>query len=310
MRRIITIDAGTSNLRIRLIENKKIILEKKSTDGIKIGKDKFNENLHKVLNTILIEKKLKKDEIDCIIASGMLTSSLGLKEVPHILTPVSLEKLKNNLDYYQLGEFKILLIPGIKVVKDYFKEEGIKNIDVMRGEETEIFGIVSKKIEKDFLVVLPGSHNKIVEVKENEVVDFFTTMSGEIYEVLTKYTILKNSINENYCNEINEKFLMLGYKACRKYGFNQATFILRGMDLSQKLTINEKTNYLLGVAVAEDILIIEQNEYYKKYKNIFIAGDSIISRALKVILEKLEFFEKVSSILENDLSVKGALEIV
>lgn len=310
MKRIITIDAGTSNLRLRLVENNKIVLEKKCSEGIKIGKEKFSERLYKKLKEIIEEKNLKNEDINYIVGSGMLTSSLGLKEVPHILTPVSLKDLKNNLDFYYLKEYKITLIPGIKTIKDYFKDENLKNLDVMRGEETEIFGIINQNEKKDFLVILPGSHNKIVEINQNQVVNFFTTLSGEIYEILTKYTILKNSVNENYCKEIDEKFLMLGYRACRKYGFNQATFILRGMDLAQELDINDKTNYLLGVAIAEDILIIEQNEYYKKYDSITIAGNSILSQGLKVILDKLELFKKVTIILENDLAVKGALQII
>ena len=49
MKKIVTIDAGTSNLRIRIVEGKNMIFEKKENYGVKIGKEKFKNELYKLL---------------------------------------------------------------------------------------------------------------------------------------------------------------------------------------------------------------------------------------------------------------------
>ncbi|MCI6152242.1 2-dehydro-3-deoxygalactonokinase [Fusobacterium perfoetens] len=311
MKKIIAIDAGTSNLRIRIIKDKKIIFEKKSPNGVKIGKELFIQNLYEFLKKIFEENKLEKEDIEYIVASGMITSSLGLKEVKHIKVPVNLKKIREKIEVCKLKEFNILLIPGIKVEKQYFLEDNLKSIDVIRGEETEVFGILDKlDTKEDFILLLPGSHNKIIEIREKNVVDFTTTMSGELYEVLTKNTILKNSVEGKFCNKINEKFLLLGYEMSKKYGINQSTFMLRGLDLAQNLSLEEKENYLLGIIIEGDIKAIYKNNYQNKYNKIVIVGNNIISNALYLILKKLNIFSDIELILENDFSVKGAMKIL
>ena len=76
MKKIVTIDAGTSNLRIRIVEEKKIIFERKENYGVKIGKEKFESELYKLLQECIEENKIEKEDIECIIFSGMRTSAL------------------------------------------------------------------------------------------------------------------------------------------------------------------------------------------------------------------------------------------
>ena len=62
MKKIVTIDAGTSNLRIRIVEGKNIIFEKKENYGVKIGKEKFKNELYKLLKECIKENKIEKQE--------------------------------------------------------------------------------------------------------------------------------------------------------------------------------------------------------------------------------------------------------
>ena len=63
--------------------------------------------------------------------------------------------------------------------------------DVMRGEETQIAGYLSKNPDFDGIICLPGTHTKWVHISANEIVSFKTFMTGEIFLSLSERSILK-----------------------------------------------------------------------------------------------------------------------
>src|SRR5262249_60077153 len=58
--------------------------------------------------------------------------------------------------------------------------------DVIRGEETEIFGVADSGAR---LIVLPGSHSKWARVEGDRVVAFKTFVTGELFAALRDHTI-------------------------------------------------------------------------------------------------------------------------
>jgi 2-dehydro-3-deoxygalactonokinase len=60
--------------------------------------------------------------------------------------------------------------------------------DVMRGEEIQVFGAVGE--DESGVLVHPGTHCKWVRVEDGAIAGFRTFMTGEIYGVLTKHSIL------------------------------------------------------------------------------------------------------------------------
>ena len=66
--------------------------------------------------------------------------------------------------------------------------------DVMRGEETQIRGFLSIFSNFDGIICLLGTHTKWVHVSAGEVISFRTFMSGELFDLLSKYSVLKHSV--------------------------------------------------------------------------------------------------------------------
>lgn len=66
--------------------------------------------------------------------------------------------------------------------------------DVMRGEETQIAGLLSKDPDFDGVVCLPGTHTKWARVSAGEVVSFQTFMTGELFALLTEKSVLTHSV--------------------------------------------------------------------------------------------------------------------
>lgn len=70
--------------------------------------------------------------------------------------------------------------------------------EVMRGEETQIFGAISMEpalqnaIHQGMpvLIGLPGTHAKWAVVENNTITDFRTFMTGELFDVLSRHSIL------------------------------------------------------------------------------------------------------------------------
>ena len=68
--------------------------------------------------------------------------------------------------------------------------------DVMRGEETQIFGALALSGRDEGLFLLPGTHSKWAEVKDGRIVSFRTFMTGEVFGALKDHTILGRLMRE------------------------------------------------------------------------------------------------------------------
>lgn len=65
--------------------------------------------------------------------------------------------------------------------------------DVMRGEETQIAGYLAQKPTFDGIFCLPGTHSKWARVGNGEIRSFTTFMTGELFSLLTKQSVLRFS---------------------------------------------------------------------------------------------------------------------
>ncbi len=66
--------------------------------------------------------------------------------------------------------------------------------DVMRGEETQIAGFLSRNPGWDGVLCLPGTHAKWVHVSAGEVVSFQTFLTGELFGLLAEHSVLRASV--------------------------------------------------------------------------------------------------------------------
>jgi 2-dehydro-3-deoxygalactonokinase len=66
--------------------------------------------------------------------------------------------------------------------------------DVMRGEETQIAGLLDREPEFDGVVCLPGTHSKWVHLSAGEVVSFASYMTGEVFALLAGTSVLRKTV--------------------------------------------------------------------------------------------------------------------
>lgn len=120
------------------------------------------------------------------ILCGMVGSNLGWALAPYVDCPAGLADLAGRLTRVADG---VHIAPGLRC-------EGIAGApDVMRGEETQILGWLAQQPDRASgrrLVCHPGTHAKWALVEEGCVIRFVTAMTGELFNVLGKHSLLKS----------------------------------------------------------------------------------------------------------------------
>lgn len=117
-----------------------------------------------------------------VIMSGMIGSRQGWVEVPYCPCPARLEDLAARLLAVP-GRANVRIVPGVS-------RAGGKGAghDVMRGEEVQVFGAVDDA--RDAVLCLPGTHSKWVRYGDGRLADFATAMTGEVFDVLHRHSLL------------------------------------------------------------------------------------------------------------------------
>jgi 2-dehydro-3-deoxygalactonokinase len=123
-----------------------------------------------------------------VICSGMATSSIGLIELPFTPIPFSTDGRGLGMEFLPADSSfanPIVLLSGIK-----------HSHDLMRGEETQLVGVLHQlaNFEGNGIFVFPGTHSKHIRVMEQEVVDFTTYMTGELFALMSKQSILQSNL--------------------------------------------------------------------------------------------------------------------
>jgi len=122
-----------------------------------------------------------------IFLSGMITSRNGWVETPYVETPATLASLAAGAVEHRLdGGVTLRFMPGVA--------QRSPTPDVMRGEEIQVFGAIGEG--ETATLVHPGTHCKWVRVEQGAISAFRTFMTGEMFAVLTKHSILGRLIPE------------------------------------------------------------------------------------------------------------------
>ena len=118
-----------------------------------------------------------------LVMAGMIGSNRGWVEAPYISCPAGPEALAAAL--MEVPGERAWIIPGLSFADG-------KRADVMRGEETQLFGAVAAGLcPPDALVCHPGTHNKWASLEGGRVIRFRTVMTGELFNLLRQGSILK-----------------------------------------------------------------------------------------------------------------------
>lgn len=247
-------DWGTSNLRIFLCEYKEfeasIILETITGPGV----SQVQADFENVFFT-LIDAWLKKHGPLPVIISGMAGSTIGWQEAPYIQCPTDAKKISEGRITFEARGVEVSIISGLKA------ENPIGSPDVMRGEELQLMGWMqlNNMVEAESsthqtrLVVLPGTHNKWVLLKEGRIETFVTALTGEMFALLKNHSVL---IADKSTNEFDEPAFFKGVEAIERLGdahLLHGLFSTRSEQILGDLVPEQALSYLSGLLITSDI---------------------------------------------------------
>lgn len=302
----ICIDGGTTNTRLRLVQSRRVTYTLRLEIGVRMGGEDpagYRECLKNAIETLLRENAVQSGQIHRILASGMITSELGLYALPHLPAPAGIQELHDSAVEVLLPELSSIPFVFLRGVRK--NGTCMEESDVMRGEETELMGILQPHSGNAY--VLPGSHTKVIYTDEQgRITDFFTTLTGEMIDSLSSHTILKNSVDLKN-GQLLEDRLLAGYAFCRKEGLNKALFKVRIADTLFSQSPAARYSFFLGAVLCGDITAILN----AASRRVVIAGREQIKEALYTILKQetdLELFRLTPEETENSVAL-GAVRI-
>jgi 2-dehydro-3-deoxygalactonokinase len=269
-------DWGTSAFRLRLydVERGEVFREIHSQDGVAatykaweeaskrepVDQERFFRRKLGEYATELSGKAGISIEGITILISGMASSSIGMRMLPYATIPFSLD-----------GKDAVMeKIPGDKDLQnDVILVSGVRSPnDVMRGEETQLLGLMAL-LEKTndrperAVILFPGTHSKHVHIAERAMVSFETFMTGEIFSLLGKHSILRDSVSITSLPTMSASDNAAFRKGIRdsiKRNFLNAIFSVRTNQLFNELDKRENASYLSGLLIGSELQSLQKQD--------------------------------------------------
>jgi 2-dehydro-3-deoxygalactonokinase len=179
----VAVDWGTSSFRLWLIgRDGTVLAERRSGEGMtSAAKTGFSAVLAGHLAAIEALESLP------VIVCGMAGARQGWVEAGYIDVPAPLASILTGAVSVPGESRDIRILPGLA-------QRDVATPDVIRGEETQLLGALGPASSGAQAVCMPGTHSKWVHVTESKVTGFSTFMTGELFDVISKHTILSHAV--------------------------------------------------------------------------------------------------------------------
>lgn len=248
MNHLLAIDWGSSSLRAALLDEAGVVLAERSAPRGMLTvapggfADVFEEHFGDWMDV---------PGTRCLM-SGMVGSKQGWVEAAYCPCPAGLGEIAaalRSVDAHDAKrEQRIAIVPGVACERD-----GVP--DVMRGEETQVFGALELLDLDSGTFVLPGTHSKWVTVEAGRIRELTTVMSGEFYGLLRKHSILSRSLGPGDAEAaFDEAAFDRGVRlALQGRGLMQTAFSVRTLSLFDRLTADALASYLSGLVIGEEL---------------------------------------------------------
>lgn len=296
MIRFLSCDWGTSSFRLRLVNvadmsvlvsysnqegiNKTFSLWKAHLDRERTNREEFYfARIQEGIDQLEEQSGEDLSEL-LVICSGMASSSVGIKELPYSRLPFDVSGHGLEMYLYPVSDKRrqtLLLLSGLR-----------SDHNVMRGEETQLIGIISQFQDFDGsgLFIFPGTHSKHILVQKNKISEFNTYMTGEIFSLLSKHSILANSIAEGYfiTDQRGKSAFTEGVLEGARHPVLSKLFHVRTNELFKYLKKEENYHYLSGLLIGDELRILADNH---KHVAIYLCPEGNLSRQYSLACEIL-----------------------
>ncbi len=319
--KLFVIDSGTTSSRVRLYDGERVVGSAVRPAGAKdvaIRGDAsvVTDALRDCIAELLEAHSCALDEIDAIVASGMITSGVGLLEIPHREAPAGLDDIASALvarTFPDVADRPIYFIPGVKT--GFGTDSDIAEKDMMRGEEAEIFGYLEGGEPDpeggDLLFMHYGSHHKCILLRQGRIEGCRTSITGELMMTIMQQTILKSSLQSLSEFEPDEAWVRKGLETAEQAGFGRALFSVRVAETMEAAGKRRATSFYLGALLSLDFALLREM-ITPRTSRLVLYGKSLYPSVFEPIAKERYPELDVVAVSEEEsdrLSARGAMRI-
>ncbi|MFO3704311.1 2-dehydro-3-deoxygalactonokinase [Xanthomonas codiaei] len=264
---MIAIDWGTSSLRAYLLDASGAVLDqRRGSDGILACQGRFAD----VLSALIDSWE------GPVLLSGMIGSRNGWVEQAYLPCPTDTATLAAAMRRYDdlLPGRTLWFVPGVSTGE----RTGVP--DVMRGEETQLVGLLASLGEGDHVACLPGTHSKWATLANGQLTDFATVMTGELYAVLCQHSILGKLIPDAHAELDAPAFLLGIERSAEPGGLSHHLFGTRTLGLFDRLSPAALPSYLSGLLIGHEL-----REHRGTHTTVHLVGSPALAQRYALALQ-------------------------
>ena len=296
-------DWGTTSFRLRWIKDGGVCKEYSDNIGCRAlfsqsgeqlisREDAFARHLRGVLRDWSSPQPLP------LIISGMASSTIGWKEVPYAALPL-------NIDGSDLKVENLAWEHPALVAETWLVSGAASDSEMMRGEESEAIGLL-QLLPPEFdsaTLILPGTHSKHLAIEHNAITGIQTFMTGELFELLSKHSVLAAStIPVSAPDPVAFKE---GVDRAVTHGLAGSIFQTRTRHVLGKHSPQTNASFLSGVLIGSELLSL------KSRFRIMIAGADSLRNLYAEAAQHLELsVSHIFSVEEVRLAVPRAHALI
>jgi len=264
--RYIAGDWGTTHLRLYLCDSRGEVLARVEGPGA----SQMSGNYATLFTSLIAPWTDNGQNKLPAILCGMVGSSIGWKLVNAVQCPASLGALAQSV--YSIPEHDVFIVPGLAC------RNLLNAPDVMRGEETQLLGMLQLKpaLQKgSHVFCLPGTHTKWAMVVDNSIEHFTTIPTGELFSILYKHSVLvRDARNSDAPIETDQSAFQKGLQEAASnpaVGLLGKLFQCRSRRVTGELTAHESPSFMSGLLIASDVM-----DAFALMKDVMSSGVTII----------------------------------
>ena len=182
----IAADWGTSNLRVFALDEAGTVFAEARSDR---GMGTLEPSQYEGALLALVSGWLDPSRVTPVFVCGMAGARQGWIEAAYRKVPCTPVGGPFTKPKVESPLIEVFIVPGLSQDDP---------ADVMRGEESQIAGVLASRPGFEGVLCLPGTHSKWAQVSAGEVVSFQTFMTGEMFHLLSTASVLRHGIGAGW----------------------------------------------------------------------------------------------------------------
>lgn len=316
--KLLVIDSGTTNSRVRLMDGDRIAASVSRSVGSRdvaiAGHTEVLERaLREAIAEIVSSNSISLEDIEAIVASGMITSNMGLMDIPHLPAPATAAQVAAGIVeriFPAVAPKPIHFIPGVKT--GFIGEAELSRKDMMRGEEAEVFGFMAHSgdaAQEPQVFMHYGSHHKAILLEGGEIKRCSTSVTGELMMAILQSTILKSSLPSPAEMRPDLKQVRTGLAIAEAAGFGRAIFSSRVLNVMERRDRQEAAGIFLGALLSLDLAMLN-DLLTPDIRKLVLYGKALFPSIFKPIVQERHPYLEITVVPEEQsdtLSAQGAV---